>query len=262
VPLSPLLAAYDAVLIDLDGCVWIGDQATPRAGEALAALRQEGRKLAFLTNDPRHSPEDLVRKMWRLGLQGAVDEMVTVGGALQYRLATAFPHGGTAIVVGAAAIHRHVNDAGLRVVNGTDRAARADVVVVAGHDELTYAELREATQAVLRGAPFLGAARDANFPMPDGPWPGSGAVIAAVEYATGKRAETVGKPEPTMFETALDRLGVERALVVGDRPGSDIAGAHAAGLDAALVLSGGADPDGIEPPPVAVAPDLGTLVLG
>jgi glycerol 3-phosphatase-2 len=262
VALSPLLAAYDAVLIDLDGCVWVGEEPTPRAGEALAALRQSGIKVAFLTNDPRHSPEDLVRKLWRLGLQAAVDEVVTVGGALQFRLAGTWPGGGTAIVVGAAAIHRHVRDAGLRIVNGSDLAPRVDVVVVAGHDDLHFDELREATQAVLRGAALIGAARDATFPMPDGPWPGSGAIVAAVEYATGRRAETVGKPGVTMFETALDRLGAERALVIGDTPASDLAGARAAGLDAALVLTGGADPDGIEPPPLAVGDDLASLVLG
>ena len=260
--LSPLFASYDAVLLDLDGCVWIGEEPTPRAAEALGALRAGGKKIAFITNEARRSPEELVRKLWRLGLQASLDEIVTVGSALQFHLATAFPRGGVAVVIGSAAIHRHVRDAGLRVVNGTDLVARAEVVVVCGHNDFDFAELREATQAVLRGAALIGAHRDATFPMPDGPWPGSGSVLAAVEYATGRKAETVGKPERGMYVTALDRIGAERALVVGDRPEVDLAGARAAGLDGALVLSGGADPEGLEPPPVAVAKDLGTLVLG
>jgi ribonucleotide monophosphatase NagD (HAD superfamily) len=150
----------------------------------------------------------------------------------------------------------------MRIVNGTDLAPRADVVVVTGHEQLTFAELRQATQAVLRGAELIGTSRDRTFPMPDGPWPGAGSIVAAVEYATGRTALIVGKPERTMFDTALDRVGTRRALVVGDNPASDLAGARAAGLDAVLVLSGGVDPDGVEPPPATVAVDLGTLVLG
>ena len=93
------------------------------------------------------------------------------------------------------------------MVNGTTFAPRAEVVVVAGHERFDYEELKVATQAVLRGADLIGAGRDATFPMPDGLWPATGAVLAAVETATGVRAETVGKPEPQLFLTALDRLG-------------------------------------------------------
>ena len=111
--------------------------------------------------------------------------------------------------------------------------------MVADHERFDYDELRTAIQAVLRGAELLGASRDRTFPMPDGPWPGTGAVLAAVEYATGAKADAiVGKPEPGIFATALDRLGDGRALVVGDRLDADVAGARAAGLDAALVLTG------------------------
>jgi hypothetical protein len=105
------------------------------------------------------------------------------------------------------AIHRHVRDAGLPIVNGSDRVAEAQVVVVAGHDGFDYAELREATSALRGGATLLGATRDATFPMPGGCWPGSGAILAAVEVAGGTTAETFGKPAPWLFRTAVDRLG-------------------------------------------------------
>ena len=90
-------------------------------------------------------------------------------------------------VVGSQALVDHVADAGLRIVNNTPFATRADVVVVGGHDDLVFEELKIATQAVLRGAELIGATRDANFPMPDGPWPGTGAVLAAIEVATGRQ---------------------------------------------------------------------------
>lgn len=264
--LSPLVRRYDHVLLDLDGCVWVGEEAAPGAPEAVAALRHAGVGLAFVTNDARQSGEDFVRKLWRLGLQASLEEVVTVGGALQHLLAERFSGGGRAFVIGSPAVFRHVGDAGLRIVNGTDLATRADVVVVAGHDAFDYAELRDATQAVLRGAHLVGACRDATYPMADGPWPGSGALLAAVEYATGRHAETVGKPDAGIFRTALDRLGPGSALVVGDRLDADLAGAHAAGLDAAIVLTGVTDRAAAEaatdPRPVAVAESLGALVLG
>ena len=265
--LTPLLRAYDHLLLDLDGCLWVGGEATRDAPRALEALRAAGKRVAFVTNDTRSSAEEYVRKLWSLGFRAALEEVVTVGGALQHHLAER--HGerrATAYVIGGAAIHRHVADAGLRIVNGTPRAPQAEVVVAAGHDDLRFDELRIATQALLAGAEFVAAGRDRTFPMPDGMWPATGALVAALEYAAARTARTVGKPDPEIFRTALDRLGPGRALVVGDRLDADLAGAAAAGLDGAIVLTGATTPAQAEaardPAPVAVAADLAALVLG
>ena len=264
-PLSALLRRYDHALIDLDGCLWVGDEPTPRAVEAVGALRAAGKRLAFITNDARHASEEFVRKLWRLGFQASLEEVVTVGGALQHLLAVRRDGASSAFVIGAPAVFRHVQDAGLRILNGTEFASRAEVVVVAGHDEFDYSELRTATQAVLRGAALVGAGRDPTFPMPDGPWPGTGALLAAVERATGRQALVVGKPEAPIFETALDRVGRGRALVVGDRLDSDLAGARSAGLDCAIVLTGATSRAQAEaatdPRPVAIADTLAELVV-
>jgi glycerol-1-phosphatase len=263
VPVAPALAPYDHILLDLDGCVWVGDAPTPRARDAVAALREAHKGIAFVTNDGRSSDDDYVRKLWRLGFQASREEVVTVGGALQHVLAESGHR--TAYVIGSAAVHRHVADAGLRILNGSDLASRADVVVVAAHDDFDYAELRGAIQAVLRGAELLCGGRDRTFPMPDGPWPGAGPVVAAIEAGTGATARSVGKPEPQLFLTALDRLGPGRALVVGDRLDVDAAGARAAGLDSAIVLTGAttaAEVAAADHPPTHVADSLADLVLG
>jgi HAD superfamily hydrolase (TIGR01450 family) len=298
--LTPLVAGYTHVLLDLDGCVYVGDAALPGAAEAVDALRAAGKGVAFVTNDGRRSGEEYVRKLWGLGLRAALEDVVTVGGAIQHVLAET-EHWRSAYVVGAPVMHRHVAEAGLKVVNGRDVPV-PDVVVLAAHDDFTYEELRGAVQAVLGGAALVCAGRDATFPMPDGPWPGTGAVVAAVEAATGMTATNLGKPAAQPFWTALERLGVPRAaapappasaaarlaapplatddddpagaaaepgdarvLVVGDRLDSDLAGAHAAGLDAAIVLTGATTRDEAleahDPAPVAVAPSLAALVL-
>ena len=264
VDLSPIARSYDHVLFDLDGCLWVGDEAIPGASEALTGLRAAGRSIAFLTNDPRHAPEDYVRKLWRLGFQASLDEVVTVGAAVQFLLAeSGRPR--TAYVIGSDSMSEHVRAAGMRVVNGTDLATRAELVVVAGHDGFDYAELRTAVQALWRGAELLATTRDATFPMPDGPWPGTGAVLAAVEAGAGRQADVIaGKPEPAMYAAALDRLGPGRVLAVGDRLDMDVAGARRAGFDAALVLTGAtsrAEADAAEPAPTHVAESVAHLLL-
>jgi glycerol-1-phosphatase len=262
VPLTPLAAGYDQFILDLDGCVWVGGEPTPGAVDALEELRAARKRVAFATNNAFESGEDLVAQLWKIGVRASLRDVVTVGGAMQHRLAEAHS-GRTAFVIGSPAMLKHVGDAGLRVLNATDLASRAAVVVVAGTTDLSYADLRNAIQAVVRGADLLATARDPTYPQPDGLWPGTGAILAAVEYATGRRAEIVGKPEPQLFLTALDRLGHGSTLVVGDRVRSDLAAAAAAGLDAALVRSDGSDHgelDGFEPKPVAVGDTLAKLL--
>ena len=264
--LSPLLRDYDQLILDLDGCVWIGGEPIEGSVEAIAALREGGKRVAFVTNNPRKAGEDYVQGLWGIGVQASLADVVTVGGALQHLLAET-RHGQTAFVIGTDTLRAHVADAGVKVMNGTDLATRADIVVVAGTDDLVYDDLRVAALALRRGADFLATSRDPTHPMPDGLWPGTGAILAALEYATERSADIVGKPEPQLVLTAIDRMGDGRTLVVGDRLDTDVAGAAKAGVDAALVLSGGtsaeeaaAIADG-DPRPVAVAENLARLVL-
>ena len=139
------------------------------------------------------------------------------------------------------------------------------MVVVAGHDDLRFDDLTAAIQAVIGGAEMIASCRDRTFPADDGLSPGTGAIVAALEYATQRTAIAVGKPEPQIFLTALDRLEGGRTLVVGDRLESDLAGAAAAGLDGAIVLTGVADraqaQAAEDPAPVRIADDLHSLLL-
>jgi glycerol-1-phosphatase len=264
VTLSERIAPYEQLILDLDGCVWVGPDGTPGAAEAIDALRGGGKRVAFATNDPRRADEDYVAKLWSIGVRASLDDVVTVGGATQHLLYDRHA-GRTAYVIGTDSMRRHVAEAGLHVLNGTDLAERADVVVVAGTNRLDHDDLRLATLALRRGAELVATSRDPVYPSADGLVPGTGAILAAVEYASGVTATIVGKPEVGLFETALDRLGEGRTLVVGDRLDSDVAAAAAAGLDSALVLTGGTSAEeaaaAADPRPDHVADSLAALVL-
>ncbi|HET9074980.1 MAG TPA: HAD-IIA family hydrolase [Solirubrobacteraceae bacterium] len=262
--LTPLLEAYDNVILDLDGTVWVGGVVTRRAPEAIAAIRTAGKGLAFITNDGTRNPEDYVRKLWSLGCTASAGEVVSVGSAIQYVLAERAP-GQRVYVIGAPAVFRHVAEAGHRVVNGTETETEADLVVVVAHEDFDYRELRTAVRAVLNGAELICGGRDRTYPAPGGASPGTGAVTAAIEFATQRSARSVGKPDAQVFAVALDRLGGGRTLVIGDHLVSDLGGAAAAGLDAAIVLSGitgRAEAEAAhDPRPVAIGADLAALVL-
>jgi HAD superfamily hydrolase (TIGR01450 family) len=240
----------------------VGSAATPRAPEAVEALRAAGKRVAFVTNDARRPEEGYVRKLWGLGIRASLADVVTVGAAVEHVLGESRPGRG-AFVIGTPALRDHVAAAGLRVLNGMEGATRAEVVVVGGTEELVYDDLRQATLAVREGADFIGTSRDPTYPTEEGHWPGTGAILIAVEYASGRTAQIVGKPERHLFRTALERLGEGRTLVVGDRLDVDVVAAVRAGLDAALVLTGGttAEEAGRATEPVAVAETLGELVL-
>ena len=162
----PSFARYEQVILDLDGCVWVGGSPSTGSPEAIAALRAAGKRVAFVTNNSRSRTEDYVPSSGA-GMQASLADVVTSGGAMQHLLAETRP-GRTAFVIGTRRMHRHVGDAGLGVLNGTDLASRAEVVVVGGTEEFTYDDLRTATLAVQRGADFLATARDPTYPMPDG----------------------------------------------------------------------------------------------
>lgn len=261
--LSALAASYDQLILDLDGCVYVGEEPTDGAVEAIEDLRAAGKRIAFVTNDPRHAGEAYIQKLWRLGVRASLADVVTVGAATQHLLAET-RQGRSAFVIGTEAMRRHVRDAGLRLLNDTDLASRAEVVIVAGTEEFDYWDLRDAALAVRNNADFLAAGRDPTYPTSSGLWPGTGAILAAVERASGREAQIIGKPEPQLFLTALERLGEGRTLVVGDRLDADVAAADRLGLDAALVLTGGTTAEEAEvsrePRPVTVAATLGALV--
>jgi glycerol-1-phosphatase len=244
----------DGLIVDLDGVVWLGGEAIPGSAAALVALRARRVPVVFLTNDPTSSRGEYTARLREVGVDAREEEIVTSGSALAALVRGREGAGKTGFVIGSSALKSELAHAGLELRSG-EAGRDVDIVAVGGHRGFDYDELRIAAQGVRRGARLYGAGRDATFPMPDGPWPATGSILAAVEVAAGVRATTVGKPEPYMFEIARSLLGKCRQVaVVGDNLDSDIAGGKRAGLATILVLTGTVSRD--ELGSAAVDPDL------
>jgi glycerol 3-phosphatase-2 len=237
---------YDGFLIDLDGVVWVGRDLIPGAPGALRSLRERGREFVFVTNNPGRPADVYAARLQEAGVDVGPERIVTAGESTARLAAEMADPGAGAFVIGAEALTDAISAAGLEVLEG--RAGReARVVVVSGHRGFDYEELLTATLALQRGAKLVATSRDPTLPMPGGPWPGTGAILAAVETASGAIAEIGGKPERHLFDMACDRLGDPgRVAMVGDRVSSDIEGGRRAGLETILVLTGATTQDDAE----------------
>jgi glycerol-1-phosphatase len=254
-----LAAGYDAVLFDLDGVLYRGDETIEGAPATTQALRAAGIQVVFVTNNSSRTPGQVAAKLRGHGIRAEDTEVVTSAVATAELLADR--GGGTAFVIGQEGIRDALARAGLELLDG--EPDRSDWVVVGLDVDATYATLRTACVLVQRGARLVATNPDRSLPVAGALWPGAGALLAVVTETTGAMAEVVGKPFAPLFEAALRRAGGARPLVVGDRLDTDIAGANALGWDSLLVLTGvGTEAELARSPvrPTFVAPDLTALL--
>lgn len=251
---------YDAILLDLDGVLYRWPEPIAEAADAVLALREVGKRIAFVTNNSSVTPTQVIERLASVGVDAGLEEVVTSALAT----ATVLAERGTrsAFVIGEGGLLEALTDAGIRVVD--DPADEIDVVVVGFDRGADYMKLKDASVLVERGVPLVASNADSSFPAPGGEsWPGAGALLAAIETTTGTHGEVVGKPEAPLLERALVSAGGGRPLVVGDRLDTDIAGASRLGWDSALVLTGTArreDLDGSPWKPTFVVDGLPGLV--
>ncbi len=260
--MSGPLEGYDAVLLDLDGTVIRGAEPVPEAPDVVNELRQAGHAVLFITNNASRAPDEVAEHLTALGVRTAREDVLTSGQAAATMLAAQLPAGAAVLVVGSEALVAAVRSAGLWPVAA---ASEQPVAVVQGHSpETGWARLAEACLAIRCGAMWIACNIDRTLPTERGLLPGNGAMVAALQAATDRKPTVAGKPARPLLDTAVDRTGAQRPLVVGDRLDTDIAGAHAAGLDSLLVLSGVADAAALlaAPPeqrPVHLGADLRVL---
>lgn len=254
---------FDGFLVDLDGVVWVGRELVPGSVEALRTLSAAGKEIVFVTNNPARPPATYAERLREAGVAAQDDRVVTAGVATARLAVERVGVGSGAFVIGAPAFHETCAETGLELLDG-ERARGAAAVVVSGHRGFDYEELLTATLALQGGARLFATSHDPTLPMPGGDWPGTGSILAAVETASGARAEIGGKPERHLFDQARALLGdAKRVAMVGDRVSSDIAGGRRAGLATILVLSGASsreDAAAADPAPDLVLDDLAALL--
>jgi HAD superfamily hydrolase (TIGR01450 family) len=264
-----LAESFDVALLDLDGVVYIGDHAVPGAVAALAAARDLGMHLAFVTNNASRPPAEVADHLSALGIAASPEEVVTSAQAGAAVLAGLIPPGSAVLAVGGPGVSMALDDHGLRPVRAdgrTDEEAEVQGVLQGFGRDVGWRDLAAAALAVQRGAVWIVTNPDRTFPVPGGRAPGNGSLAAAVEAAAGRPPHDIaGKPFPALMRASIERTGARRPLVVGDRLDTDIAGAAHVGIPALLVLTGICDIAGLlaaEPGerPDFVGADLGALV--
>jgi glycerol 3-phosphatase-2 len=231
-----LAEAFQGVVFDLDGVIYLGEQVVPAAPAALDQIRGLGIRIAFVTNNSYRPPDLVVERLNRLGVKAAAAEVLTSAQATVRLLGGREGlEGVRAMVVGGPGLRQALEAAGARLV---ETWRNAQVVAVGFDPDLTYAKVRDATLAIRAGARFVGSNPDTTLPTPEGFWPGAGATLALLRASTGVRPEVAGKPERPLLEEAAAALGAGPYLMVGDRVDTDLDGAHRLGWSTALVLSG------------------------
>jgi glycerol 3-phosphatase-2 len=233
---KPLAEAHDVALVDLDGVAYQGHLPIDHAASSLGSARERGMRLVFVTNNASREPEDVAAQLSGLDIPTSPDEVMTAAQACAALLRTRLDTGAKVLVVGGRGLVTAVEQAGFEVVAGADDGP--DAVAQGFSPELGWSDLAEAAYAVAAGAWHVASNRDLSLPTARGFAPGNGSLVAAVVAATGVEPDSAGKPSPTMYRMAVDRLGAERPLVIGDRLDTDIAGARSGGLPGLHVLTG------------------------
>jgi 4-nitrophenyl phosphatase len=229
------LAKITHIIIDMDGVLYVGNQPMPCLREFFAFLRQRPISFILATNNSTRTPEEYVEKLAGMGVTVSPDEILVSGQATARFLAGEYPPGTRVHVFGMPALGKAMTDEGFIL-------ADEDVqLVVASMDrEVTFEKLKRATLLIRGGARFIATNLDPTNPSEEGMLPGTGAMIVALETASGAKATPIGKPEPVMYQLAMAQMGAvpETTAALGDRADTDILGGKRAGLVTICVLSG------------------------
>jgi HAD superfamily hydrolase (TIGR01450 family) len=233
---SPL-DGVDVLLADLDGVLYAAADPIPYAVDAVNAAVADGVRVAYITNNASRIDAQVAEQLRGFGLDVAPDDVVTSPQAAVGLLRDLVPPGARILVVGGEGITHELGLAGYEVTTSADDAP---VAVVQGfHPSVGWVHLAEASFAIRNlDIPWIATNQDWTIPHSRGVAPGNGTLVAAVHTATGRLPLVAGKPERAIFDTAVERFGAIRPLVVGDRLDTDILGANRAGIGSALVLTG------------------------
>lgn len=232
----------DCWLTDMDGVLIHEEKAIPGAAELIRQWRDQKKPFLVLTNNSTYTPRDLSARLARSGIDVHEDQLWTSALATAAFLKDQSP-GGSAFVIGEAGLTTAMHEAGF-VMTDTD----PEYVVLGETRTYSFAAITRAIRLINKGARFIATNPDVTSPTPEGVMPATGAVAALITSATKREPYVVGKPNPMMFRSALNKLGAHslRTGMIGDRMDTDVVAGIEAGLHTVLVLTGIADQREIE----------------
>jgi NagD protein len=229
-------------LTDMDGVLVHENHALPGAADFLDRLKEKQRPFLVLTNNSIYTPRDLSARLARAGLQVPEQSIWTSALATATFLADQLPNG-SAHVIGEAGLTTALYEVGYTLTD-----ADPDFVVLGETRTYSFEAITRAIRLIAAGARFIATNPDVTGPSAEGPLPATGSVAALITKATGKEPYFVGKPNPMMFRSALNRIEAhsENTAMVGDRMDTDVVAGIEAGLETILVLTGSTRADEID----------------
>ena len=221
-------------ICDMDGVIYHGNQILPGVRDFVNWMIENEKRFVFLTNSAERTPHELSMKLERMGLSVPADNFYTSALATAAFLDSQRP-GCTAYVIGEAALSKALYDRGIYMND-----VNPDYVVVGETHSYSHEKLEKAINLVCKGAKLIGTNPDTTGPIENGIAPATGALIAPIEIATGKKAYFIGKPNPVMLRHGLKMLDCHSSEIVfiGDRMDTDIIAGIESNVDTVLVLSG------------------------
>lgn len=258
--LNRLTPQIKAVILDMDGVLWQDNQALVDLPAVFHQLEKLSVRVILATNNATRSPQKYQEKIANFGVHIELDQILTSSMATSELLHKQFPDGGPIFIAGEDGLRQAL------AANGFYHAEENVLAVVSSQfRQLTFDSLKRATLLLRSGVAYFHTNPDPSFPTPEGLIPGSGAVLAYLETASGRKAEIAGKPSPHLFNLALQRLNLSplETIAIGDRLDTDILGGQRAGCRTGLVLSGvttAEEAKAWDPAPDLIARDLAEIV--
>lgn len=229
------LSSIKSLIIDMDGVLYRGHRPLPGGKEFLNHLEERREAYILVTNNATRTPEMYTAILREMGVEVSPQRILTSALATADYLRKALPQGSRLYVIGEEGLYSALGAQGFQF------GERDVEAVVVGLDrQVTYEKLKTATLAIRQGARFVGTNPDKGLPAEEAIVPGAGAILAAIEAATGVKPTVIGKPEPILFQLAMRRMGAteEETAVIGDRLETDILGGQRCGLTTILLLTG------------------------
>ena len=249
---------YEGYVFDLDGTIYLGDDLLPGAGRLVEKLRELGKRVVFLSNNPTKSPQMYAEKLTGLGIPTPQEEIVNTVVTMTRWLLRNHPDA-TVFPISEEPLKRSLREAGIRM---SEEAGEIDIVIASYDRGFDYRKLQIAFDAIWfhKRARLVTTNPDLYCPFPGGRGePDAAAIVGAIEGCTGAKCEVnVGKPDPIMLETVGEILGLKASecVVTGDRLYTEIRMALDAGMPSAVVFTGETTPGMLQAEPEENRPDF------